>query len=162
MNRLFGNRQVQAVDRRPALLSMAALMILLLPTLMMITSTQKTTALPLAVSGNALDVPPISPGLISSLEVTALESGYQLKAKIKKSDVLAGSNDVEEKNWIFNNEQELQDKLRELKDQDALRTRIRLKPHSSSNTQAVVQIIDFLKSDKQGELFPETLLISDN
>ena len=162
MNRLFGKRRNPSVDRRPALLSMAALMILLLPTLIMITSTQKTTALPLAVSGNALDIPPISNGLISSLEVTALESGYQLKAHIKKSDVLAGNSDVEEKNWTLENEQELQDKLRALKNQDTQRTRIRLKPHSSSKTQAVVHVLDLLKSDKSGELFPETLLISDN
>ena len=44
------------------LLSMAALMLLLLPILMLVLNPEKTTALPLAMAGSAQDLPPPPPG----------------------------------------------------------------------------------------------------
>ena len=154
--------EVAVVARRPALLSMAALMILLLPTLLLITSTQKTTALPLAVAGNVTDIPPASSGLIAGLDVIANDQGFRIEAKLRKSDVLATESDVEQKSWDVSNELELQETLRELKNIDALRTRIRLKPHSNADTQTVIHLLDLLKGDRQGELFPETLIMGED
>jgi len=151
-----------AVDRRPALLSMAALMILLLPTLLLITSTQKTTALPLAVAGNSADIPPAESGLIASLDVISTDRGYLVEAKLRKSDVLATESDVETKKWVVENDTELQDTLRQLKNRDNLRTRIRLKPLANAKTQTVIHLLDLLKGDREGELFPETLILGED
>ena len=161
MRRLFGHRRQHGVDRRPALLSMAALMILLLPTLLLVTSTQKTTALPLSIAGNAKDIPPAISGIISSLDVIATEDGYRIEAKFKRTDMNASDADVEQKSWGINKENDLQKKLRELKNIDSLRTRIRLKPKPSADTQTVIHLLDLLKRDGEGELFPETLIFGE-
>ena len=112
MSRSF-QTDIEAPDIRPTLLSLAALMLLLIPILLLIVNPQKTTYLPLSMS-TASGVPPIAhTGPIEFLKIsidTKRDSEasdpnakyiMQLEVHRRKSDVRASQGDTEIKFGIL-------------------------------------------------------------
>jgi hypothetical protein len=157
VTRLFQTAEA-ATDIRPAMFSMAALMILLLPLLLLVGSPQKNTGLPLSVAGPAEELPPAPPGPVESLEVRALEEGFQIKAEVRTTDVRATAGDTESKGWETEDLEALQKVLRQVKGLDASRKRITVRPGLSYTAQQVVQLMDVVQRDQKGELFTEIVL----
>ena len=57
MKRLFVSQEIDSQGMTSALFAMASLMMLLLPTLLLSTSTQKFTSVPLSIAGSAEEIP---------------------------------------------------------------------------------------------------------
>ena len=99
MRRIFSSPQVET-DIRPAFFALAALMIILLPTLLMITNPQKMVGIPLSMASGSQDMPPTPPGIIEKIVIVVQDDDqFLLKASVRKTDVLASSGDVELKTW---------------------------------------------------------------
>jgi len=137
--------------------SMASLMMLLLPTLLLALSPEKSTTLPLSLSTpNAL--PPKQNGPVESLSILASKTSFEITASIRTTDVLASTGDVEQKKWTLNTLQSLQNTLRQIKKLDPKRNRITIYPAAESLTEDVVHWMDVIRQDKQGTLFPEIII----
>ena len=155
MRRIF-NKPKQEADIRPAFFALSALMMILLPTLLMITNPQKMIGIPLSIAGGSQDVPPTPPGVIEKIIVLVQEdSAFQIKAHVRKTDVLASSGDVEQKSWHKDSWDDVLTELQNLKRLDPERKRIQLSPALSSSTQEIVLWMDQLQSP---DLFPEVIL----
>ena len=154
MRKLFSAPK-QEIDIRPAFFALAALMMILLPTLLMITNPQKMIGIPLSMAGGSQDIPPTPPGAIEKIIVIVTEQGFVLQASVRKTDVLASSGDVELKTWNKKSWEEVLAELRKLKNLDPDRKRIQLSPALSSSTQQIVQWMDQLQTP---DLFPEVVL----
>ena len=154
------SREDQAQDIRPMMLSMAALMLILIPILMLILNPEKLTSLPLSVAGAAQDIPPTPPGIVEGLLITENSNGFILTAQVRTSDVRSSIGDVEQKEWSFQSLNALQKQLRTLKNLDPSRSRIELSPASTSAVEDVILWMDLIRKDSEGILFDEILLIS--
>ena len=139
------------------LFAMAALMLLLLPTLLLVLSPQKSTALALSVAGPG-DIPNLPPGPIESLLVETHTEGFTVTANIRTTDVLASQGDVEQQTWQIKDLSGLQQRLRALKKFDPQRKRIQIQPAAQTLTEDVVLWMDILRKDSEGELFPEIII----
>lgn len=148
-------------DTRPAMLSMAALMMLLLPTLLLCLAPQKLTGLPLSVSGPSEALPPPPPGAVEKLLLQATPDGFTIQARVRRTDVLASAGDVETKNWTLTEADSLPSILRQIKSLDTTRKRITVIPTLETSTAQLVWWMDLCRKDSQGELFPEVILQSD-
>lgn len=139
---------------------MAALMMLLLPTLLLAMAPQKLTGLPLSVPGPSEELPPLPPGPVESIEVQITSVGAILSAEIRATDVRATTGDTETKQWNLTRPQDVQPVLRGLKKLDPERTRLRLIPDPSSTTADVVYWMDIVRNDVDGELYPNVVVDS--
>ena len=157
--RLFHTPPATA-DIRPALMSIVALMILLLPVLLMATSAQKLAGLPLSVPGPADLLPPPPPGPVESLRVQrqADGSGFVVTAEVRRTDVGSSAGDTEQTTLSVADLPALQGQLRALKEIDPERRRIRLQPSAGTPTEEVVRMMDAVRADARGELFPNIVL----
>ena len=142
-------------DIKPALMSLAALMMILLPTLLLITTPQKLTAKTLSISGDGQSIPQPTGGVVSSLILSATAEGYLLEAELRKTDVLASSDDIEHKSWIHQEWPEVLETLKQLKTLDPERKRIELRPQLSSTTQ---QVVGWMDSLQHADRFPEVVI----
>ena len=156
MRKLF-SAQPEEPDIRPAMLSMSALMMILLPTLLLVTTPQKLIGLPLSMAGTTTEIPPSPPGVIESLNVEVNPTSFVLQANVRKTDVLASAGDVETKTWSFTEWKELITQLESLKKLDPSRKRIQLQPHATSTTKQVIHWMDTLQ---RGDLFSEVIVES--
>ena len=154
------NHDDHAQDIRPMMLSMAALMLVLIPILMLILNPEKLTSLPLSVAGAAQDVPAAHAGIVELLTITQTASGFTLVAQVRTSDVRSNIGDVEQKEWTFDDLNALQKQLRTIKNLDSSRSRIELSPASTTATEDVVLWMDVIRKDKDGVLYDEILLRS--
>ena len=152
MRKLF-SEPADNPDLRPTFLSMAALMMLLLPTLLLAMSPQKLTGLPLSVPGPSEKLPPMPSGPIEQLNLELKASDIILTAQIRSTDVRASAGDTETKQWSIKSASDLVPILRRLKSLDPDRTRLRLLPAAESTTADVVYWMDIVRSDESGELF---------
>ena len=144
------------MDIRPAFFALAALMIILLPTLLMITNPQKIVGIPLSMARGSQEIPPTPPGIIEKIVIVVQDDDhFLLKASVRKTDVLASSGDVELKSWKKNSWNGVIEELQDLKKLDPDRKRIQLSPALKSSTQEIVQWMDHLQSP---DLFPEVVL----
>ena len=159
MRKLFST-PVESPDLRPTFLSMAALMMLLLPTLLLAMSPQKLTGLPLSVPGPSEELPPLPPGPIESLTLEFNDTEASLTAQIRSTDVRASTGDTETKQWQITKGIDIHPILRRLKDLDPERTRLRLIPSKESTTADVVYWMDIVRSDPKGELFRNVVVDS--
>ena len=159
MPRLFSSSRHET-DIRPSLFSMASLMIILLPTLLLSLSTQKFTALPLSVAGSQSDLPQDPNRLIQTLQLTDKGDGFLLKASVRSTDVRASLEDLEERTWNPTSLTELQTILQSLKKIDPKHRRIEILPNPSRPTQEVVLWMDVVSKNTEGELFPEIVIQS--
>ena len=114
MHRSF-QTDIDVPDIRPTLLSLAALMLLLIPILLLIVNPQKTTYLPLSMSTSS-GVPPMAhTGPIEVLKISidtknesqspesVTDYSITLEVHRRKSDVRASQGDTEVKIWNFKN-----------------------------------------------------------
>jgi len=156
MSKLFNNPQ-QEPDIRPALLSMSALMMILLPTLLLVTTPQKLVGISLSMAGATTDIPPTPPGILESLRIEVLADGFLIEASVRKTDVLASTGDVEQKTWSFTTWPESIAQLEKIKELDPSRKRIQIAPLPSSETKEVIHWMDSLQKET---LFPEVIIES--
>jgi hypothetical protein len=144
-------------DIRPALLSMSALMMILLPTLLLITTPQKLIGISLSMAGASTEIPQTPSGLVESLHIEVTSDGFLIEAKVRKTDVLSSSGDVERKTWLLNSWSECVDRLEQIKSLDPTRKRIQLSPLPTSSTKEVIHWMDTLQQDT---LYPEVIIES--
>ncbi|MEL6349763.1 MAG: hypothetical protein AAFV53_42055, partial [Myxococcota bacterium] len=147
-----------AADIRPALMSLVALMILLVPLMLMTTSAQKLTGLPLSVPGPTDALPPTPPGPVEDLTVRRADSGFQIEAALRSTDVRAAVGDTEMKVVFAADLSALQDQLWTLKQLDPDRERIHLVPSADTPTELVVRWMDAVRISPRGTLYPKVVL----
>lgn len=163
---------IDVPDIRPTLLSLAALMLLLIPIMLLIVNPQKTTYLPLSMSTNS-GVPPIAhTGPIEVLKISIdTRSGFkssdhlakysiQLEVHRRKSDVRASQGDTEVKIWNFTSPKDCLQKLRDIKSFDKARERITVTPSKNLRTGDIVFWMDILRHDNDEDFFPSVILQS--
>lgn len=143
---------------RPALLSIVALMVLLLPLLLMTTSAQKRTGLALGVPGPEEELPPEPPGIVERLSVERVPEGYRLTAAVRSTDVRAAAGDTEDKSVLADNLGDLQAALATFKALDPKRERVTLIPAADTPTEEVVRWMDAVRNGPDGPLFPKVVL----
>ncbi len=131
-------------------------MVLLLPMLLLTTSVQKLVGLDLALPGDG-ELPPELPGLVEGLEVH-LDDGIVVRALIRRSDVVTSEGEVEERQVEVEDLASLQEALRSFKTLDPSHQRILVVPSDSVPTWKVVQTMDAVRGDSDGELFTEVAL----
>jgi hypothetical protein len=140
-----------------ALFAMASLMMLLLPTLLLSTSTQKFTSVPLSIAGSAEEIPDRPGSPIKKILLLAKEDGFSLQAWVRTTDVR--SHDLEERSWDVAGTTQLHDALGQLKKIDPTHQRVVLTPLPSSTTEDVIRWMDVLGSAPDGSvLFPEIVI----
>ena len=159
MPRLFAPQE-DPISIGPALFSMAALMILLLPTLILGTSTQKFTSLPLAIAGSSEERPLDPNRTMDRIHLKIEENELVLRAWVRQTDIRAGERDVEEKTWRIQSKEALLSLLQQLKQIDPAHKRIEIQPHRGNRTDEVVRWMDIVQKSPDGELFPEILIES--
>ena len=84
MNRLFRRRKY-AVDMRPSILSIVALMVMLVPTVLQTSTGTKTVAMGLDLAGN--QGVRTHDGPLASIVVTVNATGFRVDAVMKSTDV---------------------------------------------------------------------------
>jgi len=157
VGKLF-QREPEMPDTRPALMSIVALMVLLLPLVLFTTSAEKLTSIPLGVPGPTEELPPEPPGPVEGLRVTRDGGQYIVGAEVRNTDVLAGVGDTEHKEVVVPDLSALQAALSTFKKMDPARQRITLQPSPTMSTEDVVQWMDAVRSGPNGELFPRVIL----
>ena len=113
MRKLFSQTELDDQGMSSALFAMASLMMLLLPTLLLSTSTQKFTTLPLSIASSAEELPDRPGSPIKKIVLSASEDGFSVQAWVRTTDVR--SKDLEEKTWNVENTAELYQALAQLK-----------------------------------------------
>lgn len=157
MRRLFSEAPA-GPDLRPALLSIVALMVLLLPLLLMTTSLQRRAGLALGVPGPDEELPPEVPGAVEDLRVERQATGYLVRASVRNTDVVSASGDTEAKELLAPDLPNLQEVLATFKVMDPRRERITLVPAADTPTEEVVRWMDAVRAGPSGELFPKVIL----
>jgi hypothetical protein len=140
-----------------------SLLLLLLPLLLVTTSAQKRVGLDLKVSsGEGPQVP--SMGAVESLAVHLDPNGLEVRAALRRADVTAASGETEERLVRVPHGADgpdlaqLQATLRELKRLDPTRVRISLLPTDEVAAGTLVAVLDAVRGDRVGPLFPTPLL----
>jgi hypothetical protein len=159
VRRLFTSA-VPGPDMRPALLSVVALMLLLLPMLLMTTSAERRAGLALGVPGPDDALEPDLPGPVENLRVERDPVGYLVVAHVRNTDVVGATGDTERKELRAANLGELQAALRAFKDLDPNRMKVTLVPASDTPTEEVVRWMDAVREGPDGVLFPSVILSS--
>ncbi len=146
-------------------------MLLLLPFLLLTTSPQKLVGLGLklpAAQANAL----AATGEVETLRVELHEDRLVMRAALRRSDVRASTGEVEQWEQVLPHVPgeesgqimqlaEMQRHARALKEMAPLRQRVLLVPDDSVATEEVVWVMDALREDASGELFPQVALGGD-
>lgn len=145
---------------RPALLSVVALMLLLLPMLLMTTSAERRVGLALGVPGPDEELEPDLPGAIENLRVERDPVGYLVVARVRNTDVVSAAGDTERKELRAADLGELQTALRSFKDLDPNREKVTLVPAPDTPTEEVVRWMDAVREGPSGPLFPKVILSS--
>jgi hypothetical protein len=157
LRRLFSQAPA-GPDLRPALLSIVALMVLLLPLLLMTTSLQKRAGIALGVPGPDEELPPEVPGAVEDLRVERQATGYLVRASVRKTDVVGSVGNTEAKEVLATDLTGLQEVLATFKGLDPKRERITLVPALDTPTDEVVRWMDAVRAGPSGELFPKVIL----
>ena len=157
MSRLF-SRATTSPDARPALFSVISLIVLLIPMLLLTSSLERTTGLPLGVAGSSDDLPPEPIGRVEALHVERVAEGYLLTADVRNTDVRSSAGDTERKQSTAPDLAALQQALVAFKSLDPGRKRISLRPGRATTTEEVVRWMDAVRVGPQGELYPRVVL----
>ena len=142
--RLFTHSR-EAGDARSAFFAMASLMMILLPTLLMVTNPQKMVAVPLSLSKPTGTFTPTHTGIVEKITLTALNSGFTVEMHVRKSDVLASTGNTEIKSWTVGDWQGVQGRLVEIQKVDPEQKKISLRPLPGHNAQTVIGWLDSLQ-----------------
>lgn len=160
MRRGLFSRRRAAPDARPALLSVVALMLLLVPMVLLTSTGQRATGLALGLPGPGEGLPPLPPGPVERLRVTRTAEGYRVEAGVRRTDVRATTGDVESQQLDVADLPALQAQLRRLKNLDPDRERITLRPAPDTPAHEVVTLMDAVRADRAGPLFPQVIMES--
>ncbi|MDP7111439.1 MAG: hypothetical protein QGH45_05725 [Myxococcota bacterium] len=162
MRRLRASLPAARPDLRPALLSIVALMFLLLPFVLMTTSSDKLAGLGLALSGEGAATP--NPGVVERVEVILDGDEIVLRTSIRATDVTADAGDaiVAETRLApldgLPDLQALQGRLRDLRRLDPHQRRASVLPTDDTPTARVVALVDAVRGDADGALFDQVIL----
>ena len=130
-------------------------MMILLPTLLLVTTPQKLVAIPLSIAGTTTKLPPTPNGVVEQLRVEVNNGTFLIEARVRNTDVLAKTGDVETKTWTEDTWEDCLRQLTQLKQLDPSRQRIQIAPDATSPTHQVVYWMDTLQSDS---LFPQVIV----
>ncbi len=140
-----------------------SLLLLLLPLLLVASTPQKRVGLRLQVSGGEhVDVP--GRGAVQRLEVQVRGRLLAVEAELRRTDVTASSTDTEIRRVELPPRGEdldlpgLQATLRDLKALDPERQRLSLLPADDVTGGALVALLDAVRADDSGILFPSPRL----
>ncbi len=144
-------------------MAVISLLLLLLPLLLVTTAAQKRVGLDLKISSQeGAGAPQMGP--LERLALHVGEVGLEIRASIRKSDVTAALGDTEERRITLPHDSQgpdlaaLQAALREMKRLDPTRERIELLPTDDVTAGTLMAILDAVRGDGAGPLFPQPLL----
>jgi hypothetical protein len=162
MRRLRPSLPAARPDLRPALLSIVALMFLLLPFVLMTTSSAKLAGLGLALAGEGAAT--LSLGVVERVEVVLDGDEILLRTAIRATDVTADAGDAivaETRLPPLDGQpdlQALQEHLRDLRRLDPHQRRASVLPADDTSTARVVTLVDAVRGDADGALFDQVVL----
>ena len=163
-SRRLRRRPLEESDPRPGLLSIISLLLLLLPFLLLTTSPQKLAALSFRLPPAGEGLPPLPKGTIEELWVQVEPGAVVIHKAVRRSDVDAGQGEAD---WTQSrittidgqpDLRSIQRSLREIKQLDPVRERIRLHPAAETTAAEVVTLMDAMRADAIGELFGQVVL----
>ena len=132
-------------DVRSAFFAMASLMMILLPTLLMVTNPQKIVTVPLSLSKVNGTFTPTHTGPVEKIKLIATLEGFVVEMDVRKSDVLASTGNTETKSWNLTTWTEVQDRLQQIQSIDPQQQKIYLRPTPNHDAQTVIQWLDQLQ-----------------
>lgn len=141
MNHLF-RKNITESDTRAAFFALASLMMILLPTLMMVTNPQKIVSVPLSLSGTQGQFTAPHAGIVERISVVANKNSFTVSINVRKSDVLAASGSVETKTWELDSWESTVRRLEAIRSMDVEQHRITLRPTKEHSAQEVIQWMD--------------------
>jgi hypothetical protein len=156
MRRLFAP-QAEVPDLRATVLSVAGLMLLLLPLTLLSTSMDKRTGLPIGLSGGQ-GQGLLGEGAVQQLLVRRDGAGFVVEAQVRTTDVRATAGDVEHRSIRAADLEALQVVLGRMKQLDPARDELTLVPEGRSTTAQVVRWMDAARHGPSGELFTKIVL----
>jgi len=162
MRRLRAPAAAASPDLRPALLSVVALMFLLLPFVLMTTSSDKLAGLGLSLLGDGAATP--SPGVVERVEIALAGDEIVLRTAIRATDVTADAGDTVEAETQLPGVDghpdlaTLQARLRDLRRLDPHQQRATVVPADDTSTARVVALVDAVRADRDGPLFDQVIL----
>ena len=143
-HKLF-KRSADESDARSGFFAMASLMMILLPTLLMVTNPQKIVTVPLSLSNVSGTFTPTHTGMVEKISIIATSTGFLVEMNVRKSDVLAASGNTELKSWTMTNWDSVLLRLREIETIDPEQHKIYVRPTSKNNAQTVIGWLDSLQ-----------------
>jgi hypothetical protein len=164
VQRLLAPARPADPDLRPGLLSIACLLLILLPCLLLTTSLYKLASVPFRLAGGEGGGEPDLPGVVTGVEVRVEPGQMMLRAALRTRDANAGAEDV-----VWNetplpdldgapDTASLQARLAELKRLDPAWTRVTVLPDDRIPTDDVVLVMDALREGPDGPIAGEVLL----
>ena len=141
---LFGHSR-ESGDARSAFFALASLMMILLPTLLMVTNPQKMVAVPLSLSKPNGTFTPTHTGIVEKINVSATDEGFVVEMHVRKSDVLASTGNTEIKSWTTKDWTAVRNRLVEIQKVDPKQSKISLRPSPTDDAQTVIQWLDSLQ-----------------
>ncbi len=103
-------------------------------------------------------------GELEHIAVVMTPTDLSIRARLKRTDVRASAEEIEEREIAVPrgesglNLQGLQERLRSLKALSPLQEKIALQPQDDVLTHQLVVVMDAIRSDNQGDLFPQVVL----
>jgi biopolymer transport protein ExbD len=132
-------------DTRAAFFALASLMMILLPTLMMVTNPEKIVSVPLALSNGASQFTAPHNGIVEKISVVAHPNSFTVSIDVRKSDVLAASGSVETKTWELESWTDTLKRLEAIHQMDSEQQKISLRPGKDHSAQDVIQWMDAIQ-----------------
>ena len=132
-------------DARSAFFALASLMMILLPTLLMVTNPQKMVAVPLSLSKPNGTFTPTHIGVVEKINVSATGEDFVVEMYVRKSDVLASTGNTEIKSWTVSNWKGVQHRLAEIQKVDPAQRKVSLRPNPTHDAQTVIGWLDSLQ-----------------
>ena len=145
MDRRLFRSSSEGSDARTAFFALASLMMILLPTLLMVTNPQKMVAVPLSLSQPNGTFIPTHTGIVEKISILANSSGFTIEMHVRKSDVLASTGNTEIKSWTVSDWSEVQNRLLEIQKVDPKQGKVSLRPSPNHDAQTVIKWLDSLQ-----------------
>ena len=144
MKTLFRKKPTET-DIRAAFFALASLMMILLPTLLMVTNPEKMVSLPLSLSNGQSQLIAPHSGIVEKIMVRANSDSFEVEVRVRKSDVLADSGNTELKSWSMDTWAEVTERLSKIRQMDSTQEKITFRPRGTDSAQAVIQWMDSLQ-----------------
>ena len=135
-------RKRDDTDTRAAFFALASLMMILLPTLMMVTNPQKIVSVPLSLSSGPGQFTAPHSGIVERVSVVATDEGFTVAINVRKSDVLASTGNVETKTWTVQSWPDVLTRLEDVRQLDNEQKKIRITPTKTHSAQDVIHWMD--------------------